>query len=66
MNHLHPFLCMTPRQNPKSRQSALTTAQELITHQNATNDDGVPAAYDTAIDSEYQHSMGIQQGWVGS
>lgn len=46
-------------------QSALTRAQELITHQNATKDDGAPAAYDTAIDSEYQHSMGIQQGWVG-
>lgn len=48
-------------------QSALTRAQELITHHDTdTNDDGAPAAYDTGIDAEYQHSMGIQQGWVGT
>ena len=29
-------------------------------------DSGQPAGYDTHVDADYQHSMGIQQGWVGS
>ncbi|WP_018025175.1 IS1249 family transposase [Corynebacterium ulceribovis] len=47
-------------------QTALSTATDLITHDTtaATNDTGAPAEYDTAIDTSYQHSLGIQQGWV--
>lgn len=49
-------------------QVALSTAQDLINHENTRpdiNGIGAPAGYDTAIDSSYQHSMGIQQGWIG-
>lgn len=47
-------------------QAALSTAHELITHDTnvTTNDNGAPAEYDTAIDTEYQHNLGIQKGWV--
>lgn len=50
-------------------QDGLDRAHELLTHENtqaATNDNGAPAGYDTAIDTEYQHSMGIQKGWAGT
>lgn len=49
-------------------QEGLDRAHELITHEHttaATNDDGAPAGYDTAIDTEYQHSLGVQKGWAG-
>ncbi|MGO1457625.1 hypothetical protein [Corynebacterium casei] len=26
---------------------------------------GGPSGYDTAIDTSYQHSMGVQKGWLG-
>lgn len=47
-------------------QVALTKAQDLLAADNQTpSEDGRPAIYDTAIDSTYQHSMGVQKGWVG-
>lgn len=47
-------------------QVALAKAQDLITAEDQSpSDDGRPASYDTAIDSTYQHSMGVQQGWLG-
>lgn len=49
-------------------QAALSTAQRLADHENThpdNNEIGAPAGYDTAVDSGYQHSMGIQKGWVG-
>lgn len=48
-------------------QIALTTARELLTHENTHSDKheiGAPAEYDTAIDTNYQHSLGIQKGWI--
>lgn len=50
-------------------QVAFSTAQDLLDHENThpdTHGIGAPAGYDTAVDSGYQHSMGIQKGWVGS
>lgn len=50
-------------------QVALSTAQDLIRHENTHPDrhgTGAPAGYDIGIDSGYQHSMGIQKGWVSS
>ncbi|SUY85976.1 transposase IS3503g [Corynebacterium jeikeium] len=47
---------------------------DLITHNTTatTNDIGAPAEYDTAIDTSYQHNLGIQKGlrvkmcvWLG-
>lgn len=49
-------------------QDALSTALTLVNHENThskSTEIGAPAGYDTAIDFGYQHSMGIQQGWVG-
>ena len=47
-------------------QDALSTATDLITHNTTatTNDIGAPAEYDTAIDTSYQHNLGIQKGWI--
>ena len=44
-------------------QDALSTATDLITHNTTatTNDIGAPAEYDTAIDTSYQHNLGIQK-----
>lgn len=28
------------------------------------SDIGAPAEYDTAIDTSYQHNLGIQKGWI--
>lgn len=45
---------------------ALTTAEIMLTHENTAPDDtGRPAEYDHQIDAAYQHSMGIQHGWLG-
>lgn len=47
-------------------QAALAKAQGLLAAEEpGPSDDGRPAFYDTAIDSTYQHSMGVQKGWVG-
>ncbi len=47
-------------------QAALAKVDDLLAAQDQSpSDDGRPASYDTAIDSTYQHSMGVQQGWVG-
>jgi hypothetical protein len=47
-------------------QTALAKAQGLLAAEDQSpSDDGRPAIYDTAIDSTYQHSMGVQKGWVG-
>lgn len=47
-------------------QTALAKAQGLLAAEEpGPSDDGRPASYDTAIDSTYQHSMGVQKGWVG-
>lgn len=49
-------------------QDGLDRAHQLIAHEHtqaATNDNGAPAQYDTAIETEYQHSIGIQKGWAG-
>lgn len=47
-------------------QVALAKAQDLIAADNQQpSEDGRPAIYDTAIDSTYQHSMGVQKGWLG-
>ncbi|MGV0368718.1 hypothetical protein ACUY29_08010, partial [Corynebacterium aurimucosum] len=47
-------------------QDALSTATDMITHDTTatTNDIGAPAEYDTAIDTSYQHNLGIQKGWI--
>ncbi len=47
-------------------QDALSTATDLLTHNTTatTNDIGAPAEYDTAIDTSYQHNLGIQKGWI--
>ena len=47
-------------------QDALSTATDLITHDTTatTNGIGAPAEYDTAIDTSYQHNLGIQKGWI--
>ena len=47
-------------------QDALSTAIDMITHDTTatTNDIGAPAEYDTAIDTSYQHNLGIQKGWI--
>lgn len=48
-------------------QVALAKAQDLIAADDQSpSEDGRPAIYDTAIDSTYQHSMGVQKGWVGT
>lgn len=45
---------------------ALAEATILITQNHTSPDDiGGPAGYDRQIDAAYQHSMGIQQGWLG-
>ena len=47
-------------------QVALAKAQDLLAAEEpGPSEDGRPAIYDTAIDSTYQHSMGVQKGWVG-
>lgn len=47
-------------------QAALAKAQGLLAAEDQSpSDDGRPAFYDTAIDSTYQHSMGVRKGWVG-
>ncbi|AHW65665.1 Hypothetical protein CGLY_16460 (plasmid) [Corynebacterium glyciniphilum AJ 3170] len=47
-------------------QDALAKAHDLIAVDNqAPSEDGRPAIYDTAIGSTYQHSMGVQKGWLG-
>ncbi|AGP30189.1 transposase IS3509a [Corynebacterium terpenotabidum Y-11] len=47
-------------------QTALAKAQDLLAAEEpGPSEDGRPAIYDTAIDSTYQHSMGVQKGWVG-
>lgn len=47
-------------------QAALAKAQDLLAAEDRSpSDDGRPTIYDTAIDSTYQHSMGVQKGWVG-
>lgn len=47
-------------------QAALAKAQDLLAAEDQSpSDDGRPAIYDTAIDSTYQHSMGVQKGWLG-
>lgn len=47
-------------------QDALAKAATLIHQENTAPDElGRPATYDTAIDAAYQHSMGIQKGWIG-
>lgn len=46
---------------------ALSTAQSLLTHENTNRQqaEGAPSGYDTGIDTNYQHSMGVQKGWAG-
>lgn len=51
--------------------TATATAKRLLTaedqtHRTGVNEDGAPALYDTAIDTDYTHSIGIQHGWVGN
>ena len=47
-------------------QAALAKAQGLLAAEDQSpSDDGRPANYDTAIDSTYQHSMGVRKGWFG-
>ena len=48
-------------------QDALAKAQVLLASEDTgPAEDGRPAIYDTAIDTTYNHSMGIQKGWAGT
>lgn len=47
-------------------QRIFTAAHTLNSPELEAGDSGQPAGYDTHVDADYQHSMGIQQGWVGS
>lgn len=47
-------------------KDALAKVSALLEAETPTPPDhGGPSGYDTAIDTSYQHSMGVQKGWLG-
>ena len=47
-----------------SRRTFHSNRPDHPQHTATTNDNGAPAEYDTAIDTSYQHNLGIQKGWI--